>query len=148
MKCRHGERTWSGSEPECAFDEKGFFVEDNWNCLLITKLRQLCGSYASDENHQGDYFWDEDDSTGTFFVRDIDFDEPKENLGRSYLHGALVILKWYKSHGQTDAFKIVMGLGRDSPYIINGTERDALEIVKLYEKHGWDFVNGGWKKDE
>ena len=140
MKCRHGEQDWVGHRPECAFDEKGNFVEENWNCFLITKLRQLCGSYCT-EIDSGDYFWDDDESTGTFFVKDTEYDETKKNYGRSYLHGLLVILRWYKSRGKTDSFKILKG-----SHTVNGTERDALEIVRLYEKLGWDFEEGLWKK--
>jgi hypothetical protein len=64
-------------------------------------------------------------------------------VGDSYLRGALVLMEQYKQHGNIECFSI---LERGKKRVRVGTEQDALEIVRLYKKVGYDFENGKWKK--
>lgn len=63
----------------CGFNEKGQFLEKNWNCVTLNALRRM----------DGEERWCDDQ-----YVKVIS----KFDVG----HG---VLSWYKSRGQTDDFR-------------------------------------------
>lgn len=79
-------KTWNGSDPVCAFDNKGMLkknLKDNWNCATLGILRSI--SYDKDR---------------VIFSDD-------ENSSILDHEGNFIFLKWYKSRGRTDYIKII-----------------------------------------
>lgn len=129
LLCRHGKKDWSGMDPVCAFGQDGKFRENNWNCLLMSKVRALMGQcwFLSDyKNAPGHWWWDDDDSHGVLYVAS----EVDKKEVDSYLQGCYVLIDWYKSRGKTDSFRI---LQRD--IIRAGIEADALELTRIYSAY-------------
>jgi hypothetical protein len=102
MKCKHWDKVPHNfaSEPLCAFDEKGKFLKNNWNCQLMNRLRD----YA-----EYDPIWNDDNNLGVLAIDNGDY----------------VILGWYKSRGRTDLFVIYNG-----SEFREGTEDDAEKIFQ------------------
>jgi len=124
LLCRHGVKYWTGDDPCCAFDEAGNFRENNWNCFLMTKVRELCGQW--DEDAPGNCWWDEDQYYGVIYI-------PTWFAGeevKSPLRGCFVLMDWYKSRGRTDSFRILAG-----DIVRQGTEEDAEEIAGIFEDY-------------
>lgn len=83
--CNLRGKTWNGSDPVCAFDDKGMLIEDfksNWKCATLSVLREI--SYNEDR-----VIFSNDENASI-----IDYD------------GNFIFLKWYKSRGRTDYIKI------------------------------------------
>ena len=133
MRCRHGDLPENWSEPECAFDEEGNFIDDNWNCLLMSKVRCLCNQW--DEHNPGFNLWHEDEYMGIIRIPCIV--DLADEFVDSPLAGRFAILTWYKSRGATDGFWIC-----DGDEMRLGTEDDANEIVKLFQ----DYVDSQFKE--
>lgn len=79
MKCRHGKKDWTGQDPKCAFDEDGNFLKDNWNCILLDKLRNDANEIWSEDNH----------------------------CAILPYSGEFIILSYYKHRGRTNGFWIL-----------------------------------------
>ena len=133
--CRHGEKHWNGSDPECAFDEEGKFREENWNCFLLNTVRSLMNQHffvddVDTDCPYGKCWWDEDSYQGVLY---LPCGDNWWNDERDELKGAVVLMTWYKSRGRTDTFQIV---SRNT--VREGTEKDAvaiLEIMKEYHEY-------------
>jgi hypothetical protein len=102
MKCKHGTPSPGFSEYQCAFDEQGKFIKDNWNCPLMNKLR-----IEHDDNYVSYNVYSEDQHCLV-----IPFD------------GKFAIIGFYKSRGKTEAFYIL----KDSD-MREGTASDVAEIL-------------------
>jgi len=136
LLCQHGKKDWSGMDPVCAFDEIGRFRKNNWNCILMSKVRALMGQWAPDKyNAPGNYYWDDDQSYGVLLVPSFDND--------SYLGGTFVHLEWYKSRGRTDNFRILQG-----DVIREGTETDAQELTRIYSAYLDDLYSEDEERSE
>ncbi len=125
--CRHGEKDWMGADPCCAFNEDGTFRENNWSCVLMSKVRDLMGQWS--DSAYGHCWWDDDQHYGVLYIQSWVHGKEVD----SYLQGTFVLLDWYKSRGKTDSFRILQG-----DVVREGTEKDALEIVKIYMKDDED----------
>jgi hypothetical protein len=75
--CEDRGQTWNGDSPSCAFDERGVFTSDNWNCATMNKLRAL----AEDRS-----VWNEDQYCSIIPFKD---------------EGTYIVLSWYKHRGRT-----------------------------------------------
>ncbi len=107
MKCRHWDKNeipsfGLGDEPQCAFNKKGHFVNDNWNCKALRELRSEALNNEQSNNDQTYALFPYDDS------------------------GKMVLLSYYKHRGETMGFWIV-----DNGYCIPGTENEALDWKKV-----------------
>jgi len=127
MLCRHGEKHWNGSDPECAFDEEGVFRDNNWNCFLLNTVRSLMNQDDDEGCPYGKCWWDADEYQGVLYLPCGDnwWDEERGDL-----LGAVVLMTWYKSRGRTGTFRIV---SRNT--IREGTEKDAIEILKIMKDY-------------
>jgi len=117
VPCRHvPEDDPLKDKRSCGFLEDGTFNPMNWNCELLNKIRLLCHPlYRPDFS-----FWNDDQYLGVVPIYD-----PEQE---SFLAGSYALLTWYKLRGNTEGFWIFDGRFRE------GTEKDALEIVKLYQE--------------
>ena len=77
-KCDDRGQVWSGSVPQCAFENNETFSSVNWNCATMNELREI-----AEENAQ----WNEDQFIGTIPIIE---------------DGTFVVLSWYKSRGRTE----------------------------------------------
>ena len=84
-KCEDRAKTWNGSAPNCAFDERGVFSSDNWNCATMNELRKI-----AEEREQ----WNEDQYIAAIPI-----------IGE----GTFVVLSWYKHRGRTEGAWFVDG---------------------------------------
>lgn len=92
--CLERGKTWSGSDPTCAFNA-GEFNTDNWNCATMNRLREIATGYLFPP------------PSGSFFARD---DSDNASIGvlplgcgldeDDWLQGYLV-MTWYKDRGRT-----------------------------------------------
>lgn len=83
VECARRGKTWQGSDPKCAFPGGGVFSPGNWNCALMSKLRdmtRICGSVTYSED---------------------------TNCGVVPFYGSFVVLVWYKNRGRVDAAHVV-----------------------------------------
>lgn len=78
--CKERGKTWQGDNPICAFDSKGKFKVNNWNCATMNKLRDI-----AENNNDVRYDCSNEEKTA---VLDID--------------GGILILNWYKDRGKVD----------------------------------------------
>ena len=105
--CMKRGKTWQGDDPRCAFDERGNFTQDNWNCATINKLRELtrlaCGGF--------DYR--DDDSAGTVYVLQI----PEIDEAQGY-----VIMTGYKNRGAIGNALIVFDGSEAKPLTLEAAE--------------------------
>lgn len=77
--CIERGKTWNGDDPICAFDDKGNFVKENWNCATLSIIRE----YAVENN------------------LDI-YDSDNRALMISNGDGLFLGLFWYKRRGKVD----------------------------------------------
>lgn len=110
MKCKmciaRG-KTWSGSDPICAWEDN-HPLSDNWNCATLIRLRNVA-------IERGWVINLEDVSLATIPVDDDD-------------HGyGWVVLSWYKSRGRTGTALFV----NDDKYQ-ELTESDAIACLKYH----------------
>lgn len=89
-RCIERGKTWSGSDPKCAF-RNGFFVTDNWNCATMNKLREIADEIKTtqrDDNSCGSVGYIPMDND---YIEDEDFDT----------YGGYIVMMWYKNKGKT-----------------------------------------------
>lgn len=84
---------WQGSDPKCAFDEKGNFTSDNWNCATLSKLREIAEDYDLVQTAN-------ETSIATLYVPSLDLDEITESDNFD-AYGGFIVLSWYKNRGNT-----------------------------------------------
>jgi hypothetical protein len=112
LECQKRGKTWSGSEPRCAFID-GVFSGDNWNCATMNKLRSL--SYDKG-------FSDRDDgSAASIGVLHI----PETDNAYGWL-----VMSWYKSRGTTG--KAIIMCDDEEPEVL--TIKHAESIIRSYEE--------------
>lgn len=112
LLCRKRGKTWEGSDPICAFDERGVFKEDNWNCATMNVLRDFAEELG---------FYHRDDLvTGSIGFL------PFEHVTEDEDSGGHVVMTWYKNHGSTDS-AYVLFLGEQPRPL---TEKEALEAIE------------------
>jgi len=145
MLCRHGTKNWSGSDPECGFDEEGKFREENWMCFLVQNVRDLMNQWNSPEDKEycptGHCWWDDDSYVGVLY---IPYSMMPYTEMISPLTSSMVIMTWYKSRGRTDSFRILGGDGT----LREGNESDAVEILRIFSKyHNYDNLAQSIKKE-
>ncbi len=104
--CRHGKKTWDGDDAHCAFTLEGKFIKDNWNCILLDKLREL---------GESNEVWSNDEHCTV--------------IGFGAEDSRFAILSYYKHRGKTDGFWVV-----NSGVIREGTEADAQLIAEAFKK--------------
>lgn len=117
--CKHRGKTWEGSDPICAFDDKGFLTgKHNWNCVTLCDLRVAIldisngdSNYHFHENFNGydidiDYHWCEDQHYVMIIV-----------------DGTALYISWYKSRGSTEYVHI--------HNLDDGTEEDFITNILL-----------------
>jgi len=129
LLCRHGKRMWSGSDPICAFDFKGNFMSENWNCRLLNSVaflvspdndgktyKKVKGKWvdAKQKHAVFPYQYNDDQYAGLIPIKDS---------------GVFALISRYKIHGRVDGFWIL-----DNNLIREGTEADAKMILRLYDK--------------
>jgi hypothetical protein len=110
MKCKMCEtrgKTWSGSDPICAWEEL-HVLSDNWNCATLNKLRNI----AIDRGFVTNI---EDVSCAT-----IPIDDDEGGYG-------WIVLSWYKSRGRTGTALFV----NDDQYH-ELTEKEAVFCIDFY----------------
>jgi hypothetical protein len=78
-RCSTRVKDWNGEDPKCGFDEKGNFLEHNWNCATLNALREMGGEES----------WCDNNYVKVVSRFDVGFG----------------ILSWYKHRGQTDDFR-------------------------------------------
>lgn len=129
FQCRHGKRDWMGSDPICAFDSKGTFLSENWNCRLLNRVAFLVSPDNDGKTYKKvgkdwveakikqtvyPYQYDDDQYAGLIPIKDT---------------GTFALISRYKIHGRVDGFWIL-----DNNTIRKGTEVDARLILSLYDK--------------
>ncbi len=124
VECRHGGE--GNPSIRCGFDDFGNFMEDNWNCPLLNKLKELTGA---EDFHYGVRFYDEDNWTGIIFIPylfEYELEFPPHPL-----RGSLVILTWFGNRHNIASFEIIY---RQGPFWTSrkGTEQDAYDILNLF----------------
>lgn len=122
--CKNRGKTWNGSDPRCAFSDKGDFISENWNCATMNKLRDLCCKYGT--------VMRDDNSCGTIGYLPMDNDYAPDNFET---FGGYIVLIWYKSHGRTDNAVFI-----SDDECVPLTLRHAETAIKTYE--GWQRRRG------
>lgn len=114
--CAARGKTWSGSDPRCAF-EGGRQFGENWNCATVGFVRDIC--YEGQDLPYGvDYQYCDDQKYATIRVDHL------EIAGRPLA----LWVSWYKSRGATDA----MWLMFDGAPPRRPTEAECLLIAHSY----------------
>lgn len=89
-RCEERGKTWAGSDPKCAFNENGLFVQDNWNCATMNQLRIIA--------EQLDTVRRDDNSSGSIGTVPMDHDLAPDDFDT---FGGYVVMMWYKDRGKT-----------------------------------------------
>lgn len=84
--CSSRGKTWSGSNPRCAFTENKTFNDNNWNCATLNALREA--EFADREL----YMYYDDHTTKIICVG-----------------GVTLYLQYYKNRGTVEAAWIIDG---------------------------------------
>ena len=79
---------------KCAFDKKGVFSHDNWNCRTLIALRLLA------QECEDCYYYRDDLATGTICVIPIPYEIDPPQLG-------FIVLTYYKERGKTDVAIVI-----------------------------------------
>ncbi len=113
--CKVRGKTWTGSDPICAFD--GAF-DDNWNCATLNEIRDIVaadvdGSYC---RYCDDQFW---------AVLAIDEVRAPEDQWIGYT----LWMTWYKNRGHTELMYV---LGPEKPR--PPTQAECLAIIRHYRQ--------------
>ncbi len=87
--CKERGKTWSGSDPVCAFPD-GTFSNDNWNCATMNRLRMI----ADDINRT----MRDDNSCGSIGYVSMDADYAPDDYDG---YGGYIVMMWYKDRGRT-----------------------------------------------
>ena len=117
-RCEARGKTWSGSDPKCAFPE-GVFVADNWNCATMSLLRAYSGEADAEEARKlRDYQrWHvrDDLDAASFGVLHI----PDNDVISGYL-----CMSWYKSRCKTG--RAIIMCDDDEPHTLTLVEAEAI----------------------
>lgn len=116
MKCRHGEKKWSGDDALCGFTLSGVFSKNNWNCGLLNDLRDWVGEGDSDCVRA----WKDDEN---IYVKAI----PTE-----LQIGIFLVMTIYKSRGHVENVWVTDGM-----HMRQIREKEAKKILA--------FSTGDWK---
>ena len=112
--CAQRGKTWTGSDPKCAFSRNGKFDRDNWNCATVNELRDIV--YEGQElPHWIAYQYCDDMKYATVNLWDC------EEIGAMALW-----VCWYKSRGSTDNMLLLFSDKPARP----PTEAETLAIVE------------------
>lgn len=107
MKCRHGGKIGENwADRECAFDEQGEFLKDNWNCALMNELRI------------------EDEVDGKIYYEHM-YSDDQHCLVFPFGNGKFALISFYKSRGKTEGFWVM-----EESTMRQGIESDVAEILK------------------
>jgi len=102
-ECQTRVKDWNGSDPKCAFDKRGRFKRDNWNCAAMNRLRD-----SADYNHMRDRY----DDNSVCVAR---------------LPTGWALLEFYKERGAVDAAWFV-GDGKPRPLTLDDLTRTWSEV--------------------
>jgi len=91
-------KTWTGSDIDCCFQNSDTFGE-NWNCGLISQIRDLCELAMNEKDYRLHYQYCDDQKYVT--IRTSDIDDSKFKMG------LCLWVSWHKSRGATDAIWIL-----------------------------------------
>jgi len=86
--------------PKCAFDDKGNFQKDNWNCRTMMKLRELTDYHG----------WNDDESINVVLMP----------------NGRYLVMTYYKGRGKTGSAVVMC----DDDEIRNLTLFEATELIE------------------
>lgn len=88
----------------CAFDRRGNFTRENWNCETANALRQACGEdLGSKGSEESLYVRRSDQSYAAIYIPPNPEDVPDGDMVGPFRGGGFIAMSWYKSHGQVDA---------------------------------------------
>lgn len=85
---------WQGDAITCPFQNSDNFA-DNWNCGLISKIRQICELAMDGKDHRLHYQFCEDQKYVTI------------NTANIPAMGLCLFVSWYKNRGKTEAMWIL-----------------------------------------
>lgn len=111
-------KTWSGSDPKCAFHE-GTFTRNNWNCATMNLLRDIVNYLGTTERRDGDA-----GSIGYIPFADI----VAESCNYTYDGSGYIVMTWYKNRGETGNAVVMWDDNPTFPL----TESIAREVIKQY----------------
>lgn len=102
--CRETEvPSYFASPRRCAFDQKGIFTPDNWNCVTANKLRSLAGEGTPQITTESMWVRCEDQNFSALWVPPHPDNVPDgERFGPFRGGGGLIAMSWYKSRGCTE----------------------------------------------
>jgi hypothetical protein len=103
--CQTRGKTWDGDDPKCAFENQQF-IDTNWNCATLNKLRNIAENTSS-----------------CFCTRDDD-----ESIGVIPFDGEFLVMTWYKNRGRVDN-AVIMNSGTIYPLDIQIAEK----ILSFYK---------------
>lgn len=92
-RCKNRGKTWTGSDPQCAFPNGKEFKSDNWNCATANAIRDRINIWAPE--HPLCFTTACDDE------RFATIDIYETGIGRA------LYIAWYKSRGRTDAMWVL-----------------------------------------
>ena len=104
--CRERGKTWTGSDPRCAF-ENGVFNPDNWDCATMNALRERAEELGTDFR----------DDMAAASIGYVPF-ESEDGAG-------YVVMTWYKDRGRTGQAIVMWDDEEPRPL----TEEDALAAL-------------------
>ena len=116
--CKKRGKTWSGSDPTCAF-RGGKFNGDNWNCATMNNLRIIANELS---RSIGAFVFRDDMLNGSISVI------PIPDVDVNY-HG-YIILNYYKNRGRTDRAIVVNE--DEAPFVLD--YETAKKVIEYYHK--------------
>lgn len=112
--CRERGKTWSGSNPVCAWESDEF--SNNWNCATLNAIRDLEG------HEDADYRFCDDQKYMTIKIDGVDLRDGSP---------LALWVTWYKQRGRTDEMFLLWG-GRPPS---QPSEDDLVRILGLLGRH-------------
>lgn len=88
--CDKRDKTWSGDDPKCAFDNNGIFTKDNWNCATMNELRNIVDKVETN--------FRDDNSCGSIGYVPMVHDYASDDFDT---FGGYIVMMWYKERGRT-----------------------------------------------
>lgn len=119
-------KTWSGDDITCPFQDNDKFGE-NWNCGIITKLREICYKIESGLVNIPEtmFSYSEQDK----FVILSTYDILSQNY---YPHPVCLFMSWYKDRGETTSMWLLFS---ENEMPVLPTYQDLELIVNYYDKY-------------
>ena len=117
---------------KCAFDSRGVFTSDNWNCVTAGELRALAGAGSDDKKDPDSLFVQRNDkSYAAIWIPPHPEDVPDGERIGPFRGGGFIAMTWYKHHGCTDIMIRVDGAyGGHGPLTAHEAD-EALENLRL-----------------